>query len=78
MKTKQLLFCLWTAFFALTSSAQTSDSNWNPALAGQSPSTDVYCSAVSGNYAYIGGLFLDVAGNSNLKNMARFNITTNL
>lgn len=59
------LVCLM--LFSHSLEAQTSDNNWNPALAGQYPSTDVYCSAVVGNYAYIGGLFLEVGGNTNLK-----------
>jgi trimeric autotransporter adhesin len=64
-------------FSGINLNAQTSDNNWNGAFAGQYPSTDVYCSAIVGNYCYIGGLFLEVGGNSNLKNLARFNFTTN-
>lgn len=64
-------------FLATNVHSQTSDNNWNGAFAGFYPSTDVFCSAIVGNYCYIGGLFLEVGGNTNLKNLARFNFTTN-
>ncbi|MEM7384124.1 MAG: hypothetical protein AAF514_04190, partial [Verrucomicrobiota bacterium] len=40
------------------------------------PSTDSFALERLGNYLYIAGGFLETAGDSNLKNLARFNLTT--